>query len=66
MNENTVLRQACPECENGEGLAGVGAVIHKAPAVECWRCDNHGLVEPFDRDEPNIVVREASQGGKDE
>ena len=56
MREKIAIRQACPECENGEGLAGVAKVIHKAPAVECWRCDGHGLVEPYDDDTPNIIV----------
>lgn len=48
-------RQSCPECENGEGLDGVGAVIKVAPAVACWRCDGHGLVEPYE-DGPTILV----------
>ena len=51
-----LVRQACPECEHGEGLEGVEAVIQKARAVECWRCDDHGLVEPYDDDMPNIIV----------
>ena len=50
------LRQACSECRNGEGLEGVGAVIRKAPFVECWRCDGHGLVEVYDDLEPKIVI----------
>ena len=50
------LCQACPECENGEGLEGVGAVLQRASFVDCWRCDGHGLVEPYDELEPKILV----------
>ncbi len=53
------LQQCCPECKNGEGLIGVGEVLCVAPAVECWRCDNHGLVEPYDDDSPLIIVHDA-------
>lgn len=56
---NSQFRQACPECEYGEGLAGVAEVFPAQgafPVVECWRCDGHGLVEPFDDLEPTILV----------
>ena len=51
-----VLRQACPECKNGEELAGVEAVIRVAHPIKCWRCDNHGLVEPYDDGVPTIIL----------
>ena len=56
---NPQFRQACPEC--GEGFAGVAEVFpvaspRVAPIVECWRCDGHGLVEPYDDLEPKIVI----------
>ena len=54
---NPQFRQACPECEYGEGLAGVAEVFPgQALVVECWRCDGLGLVEPYDDLEPKIVV----------
>ena len=53
------LQQSCPECENGRGLVGVSEVLRVAPAVECWRCDGHGLVEPYDDDNPLIIVHDA-------
>ena len=55
------LRQACPECKNGEGLEGVGAVIRVAPFAECWRCDGHGLVKPYNGLEPKIKVLDHEQ-----
>ena len=60
MTDQGELRQACPECANGEGLGGVSAVVCVAPFVECWRCDGHGLVEPYDALVPKIVVREGA------
>ena len=52
-----IVRQSCPDCENGEGLEGVSAVIKKAPFIDCWRCDGHGFVEPLDQyDGPLIIV----------
>ncbi|KKL54385.1 hypothetical protein LCGC14_2265900 [marine sediment metagenome] len=53
---NPQLAQACPDCENGEGLQAVAAVIVMAPFVDCWRCNGHGLVEPYDDSEPKILV----------
>lgn len=50
------VRQACPECENGESLAGVATVIRMAPFAECWRCDGYGLVEPYNDSKSRIVV----------
>ena len=63
QGRHLLLQQACPECKNGEGLEGVGAVIVKAPFVECWRCDGHGLVEPFDTLESKIVVHNGETSG---
>ena len=60
MADQRELRQACPECENGEGLNGVAAVVRVAPFVKCWRCDGHGLVEIYDDLAPKIVLHEGA------
>ena len=59
-----IEQQACPECENGEGLAGVDTVLQAAPFVECWRCDGHGLVEVYDDFEPKIKVLDHNRKGE--
>ncbi len=59
--KKVTIRQACPECENGEGLVGVDTVVRVGSTVECWRCDDHGLVEPYDATEPTIKVLHSEQ-----
>ena len=50
--------QTCPECEAGEKLVGVAAVLRSPTIPEnCWRCGGDGLVDPYDDDLPTIADR---------
>ncbi len=53
------IRQACPECDvlpaPLEGVAVVTIRSGVAPS-DCWRCDGFGFVDPYNDDEPTVVV----------